>query len=732
MFWSSGRRRQRTAWIESEAEALVRELGNAGYDAARRKERGANDFSAARSWRAVKDAIARRTGQRQASIAVTPQDQTAQASPEPALASAAPPANDDVNFQELVAAIRSAPGGSKPIGTEASEPAATGDAPGPGRLDPDLDHRAERSVPDGASYRAAAWTDPALGSRASGFARFDASLAAAAAHTFLYHQSDRTDPMKAMDAMTSIDTPGPSMTQDEQARLLLEAVTDYAIYMLDPNGIVLSWNPGAERFKGYAASEIIGKPFSVFYTAEDIARGEPRRALDTATAEGRFASEGWRIRKDGRRFWASVAVDPIRAPDGALRGFAKITRDITAEVEAQRAVELAQAALFQSQKMEAIGQVTGGIATDFNNQLSVVRASLELVRKRLPKDHPSSGLIDNAVLGTVRAAALTKRMLSLSQRHELRSESIDLPSLVGEMIDLLQSCLGPSMTIDTEMAPTLNTILSDPRQIELALINLVLNAREAMPRGGAVTIAIREEHVPPGHRTNLAAGDYACLSVIDPGEGMDQTTLARAVEPFFTTRGTSKGSGLGLPMVHSIVTRSGGALALASVQGKGTTVELWFPIEQRQGKAASAPESSRGVGGRSGPLTVLAVDDDALVLVNLSAMIEDLGHKVQRAGSGRQALEILAREASVDLLITDQAMPGMTGAALVEMVMGMRPTLRTILASEPSERLPDMGDQVSLAKPFHQEDLARAIAEAFARDAPNQNVLTFPKRDIAP
>ena len=330
--------------------------------------------------------------------------------------------------------------------------------------------------------------------------------------------------------------------------------------------------------------------------------------------------------------------------------------------------------------------------------------------------------------GAVRGTSLTKRMLAFARHHELKLESINVPRLVDGMTDLLQSCLGPSMTIETRLPQTLNTILTDPNQLELALLNLALNARDAMPQGGVVTISLREEHIAPSLGSPMSAGQYACISVADSGEGMDETTRLRAIEPFYTTKGPGKGTGLGLSMVHGVVTQSGGRLVLRSAKGKGTTVELWFPLEKMGGEAACAPVSAQTPSERVLPLLVLAVDDDSLVLLNTVAMLEDLGHTVFSATSGRQALEILRRGAAIDLMVTDQAMPEMTGAMLAEAARNERPNLRVILASGYDELPRGTGvDIVKLAKPFSQDDLERAVAEALRSEPPGRNVVPFPR-----
>ena len=452
----------------------------------------------------------------------------------------------------------------------------------------------------------------------------------------------------------------------EQFRLLVQSVTDYAIYMLDKDGKVASWNAGAERIKGYAPEEIIGQHFSRFYSEEDREGGLPEHALEVAAREGRFEREGWRVRKDGTRFWANVVIDAIRDADGTLIGFAKITRDITEKLEAQRALEAAREALFQSQKMEAVGQLTGGIAHDFNNLLSAVLGSLELLRKRLPDDPKSTRLLDNAIRGAERGAALTQRMLAFARRQDLKPEPVDIPALVRGMTELLQTSLGPSITVEARFPLTLRAVQADSNKLELAVLNLAVNARDAMPDGGALIIAAREERAPPAG-SGLNRGGYICLSIADQGVGMDEDTLTKATEPFFTTKGVGKGTGLGLSMVHGMAEQSGGRLILKSREGQGTTAELWLPVA----KTAVPPlrrnkqESQQGAESRTRPLAVLAVDDDALVLMNTSAMLEDLGHTVFEAKSGQEALGIL-REEEIDLVITDQAMPHMTGAQLAE------------------------------------------------------------------
>jgi len=502
------------------------------------------------------------------------------------------------------------------------------------------------------------------------------------------------------------------LKSEQQFRLLVQGVTDYALYMLDPKGHVSSWNFGAQRIKGYRPDEIIGQHFSRFYTPQDRETGEPQKALDTAIREGRFEKEGWRMRKDGSRFWAHVVIDPIRDETGTLIGFAKITRDITERREAASALEQTREALFQSQKMDAIGQLTGGVAHDFNNLLMAVLGSLELLSHRLPPDDARARrFLDNAVQGAKRGATLTQRMLSFARRQELDPKPVALPTLVRSMVELLERSLGSAITIRTDMPDGLPAAQADANQLELAVLNLCMNARDAMPDGGEIHIAARCEKIAPGHKTGLPAGDYLCLSIRDQGEGMDAETLAKAAEPFFTTKGVGKGTGLGLPMVHGMAEQVHGRLMLDSAPGKGTTAAIWLPAA-KSAAAASQPGEASPEPLAQRALTILAVDDDALVLFNTVAMLEEQGHRVLEATSGEAALALL-QDKRIDMVITDQAMPQMTGAQLIDVIRARWPGLPVILATGYAELPAGMArDTPRLAKPFTEADLAKAMAES--------------------
>jgi CheY-like chemotaxis protein/two-component sensor histidine kinase len=362
--------------------------------------------------------------------------------------------------------------------------------------------------------------------------------------------------------------------------------------------------------------------------------------------------------------------------------------------------------------MEAVGQLTGGIAHDFNNLLMAILSSLEMIKKRLPDDPWLHRLLDNAVQAAERGSSVTQRMLSFARRQDLNTQAVDVAALVSGVTGLLQGSLGPTVVISQRMPAGLPPVMTDSNQLETALLNLMVNARDAMPNGGPIEITARAESVGPGFR--LKPGDYVCLSVADRGEGMDAQTLARATEPFFTTKGVGKGTGLGLSMVHGLAEQSGGALVLRSAPNKGTTVELWLPVAASP--AAPAGRASTPVlPEKPRTLKVLAVDDDALVLMNTAAMLEDLGHTPIEATSAAAALELLRQHTDVDVVITDHVMPGMTGSALARSIRQTWPELPIVLATGYAE-LPE-GQDIGLprlAKPFLQADLARVLAKVAA------------------
>src|SRR5947207_12737081 len=325
--------------------------------------------------------------------------------------------------------------------------------------------------------------------------------------------------------------------------------------------------------------------------------------------------------------------------------------------------EAALAQVHEMRKVESLGQLTGGVAHDFNNLLMAVLGNLELVRKFLPDDPKIRRLIDGAIQGAERGATLTKRMLAFARRQELKPETVEIPNLVDSMVEMLRRSLGPGIQITTGFEADVPPTRVDPNQLELALLNLALNARDAMPLGGKLTISAHRERVAAGDVPGLEPGEYVCITERDTGGGMDEGTLERATRPFFTTKGAGRGTGLGLSMVDGLVAQSGGAMRITSRQGAGTTVELWLPVSQAEAVERPRPAAPTLLED-SRCCRVLVVDDDPIVLAGTAAMLEDLGHVATEVESAEQALTILQADANIDLVITDHAMPAMTGTDL--------------------------------------------------------------------
>jgi signal transduction histidine kinase/CheY-like chemotaxis protein len=368
----------------------------------------------------------------------------------------------------------------------------------------------------------------------------------------------------------------------------------------------------------------------------------------------------------------------------------------------------AEKAYRQAQKMEVVGQLTGGIAHDFNNLLAAVLGNLGLLRKRLAEEPDAVRLVDGAIEGAERGKALTQRLLAFARQQDLRPVTVDVPELLRGTIEMLARSIGPSIEIRTDIAQDLWPVRVDANQLELALLNLGVNARDAMPDGGRVTLSARNETIEVGAGDTLAPGDYVCLTVADTGIGMDPATLSRATDPFFTTKGIGKGTGLGLSMVDGLAAQSGGSLRLSSSPGSGTTAELRLPCaEGRSTTRAAATDPTEALI----PYTILLVDDDGLVCSTTSNTLADLGHRVFEAPSGKRALEILRSGTAVDLVLTDQAMPGMTGLQLAAEIRASWPDLPIMLTTGYAD-LPDRGglNLPRLVKPYGQEEMAAAIA----------------------
>jgi PAS domain S-box-containing protein len=501
---------------------------------------------------------------------------------------------------------------------------------------------------------------------------------------------------------------------EERFRLLVQGVTDYAIYMLDPQGHVTNWNSGAQRIKGYAESEIIGRHFSQFYTEEDLATNLPQRALATAAREGKFEAEGWRLRKDGTRFWASVVIDPIRNDMGELIGFAKITRDITERRKTQEALEEAQAALFQAQKMEAVGQLTGGVAHDFNNLLTIIVNNLDLLTRnaREPRDVK---LIESAQRAAERGAKLTQQLLAFSRRQPLQPDTHSPNTLIEGFESVLRRACGEMIRLQLSLSPRIRWVSVDAPQFESALLNLIVNARDAMPNGGS--LKIMTGNVTLNERdsasTNLQPGQYVSIAVQDTGTGMAPETVSRVFEPFFTTKELGKGTGLGLSQVYGFVTQSGGHIKIDSTPGQGTKVTMLLPAQETGDEASEEDgETERPVRDSAG--TVLIVEDEPAVLEVASDIFDSLGYDVVTATDANEAVKVLDGNPSIDVLFSDVIMPnGMNGVELSRKAREMRPNLKILLASGyPMSALPSegLGSGVSfISKPYRWTELVEKL-----------------------
>jgi PAS domain S-box-containing protein len=521
---------------------------------------------------------------------------------------------------------------------------------------------------------------------------------------------------------------------EERFRLLVKGVTDYAICMLSATGEVTDWNTGAQRIKGYTEEEIIGTHFSRFYTEEDNARQAPATALKTAIREGNFESQAWRVRKDGSRFWAHVVIDPVYDSQGNMIGFAKITRDITEQRKAAEMLEQANAALLQSRKMEVIGKLTGGIAHDFNNLLAGIMGNLDLMRLRIVQGQLSGfdRHLDAAMSAVERSAALTHRLLAFARRQTLAPKPIDVTWLINSMMDLFRRTVGPNIEIESTVQNGLWWALCDQNQLENALLNLVINARDAMPASGKVVIkannmsaqetqAILDSHVQPG--------EYVMLSVTDTGAGMTPEVMEHAFEPFFTTKAFGKGTGLRLSTVHGFMNQSGGYITIDSEAGKGTTVNLYFPKHQAASDAPVANTSATAFPAADNKrpankrLTVVVVDDEPTVRTMLTEMLQQFGHDSLAAADAPDGLRTLESTAHVDLLITDIGLPGgMNGRQLANAARRLRPNLKVLLITGHAEQsvigkeaLPP-GMQL-LIKPFAM-DIFTAAVQSMTEDAP--------------
>ncbi len=505
---------------------------------------------------------------------------------------------------------------------------------------------------------------------------------------------DITDKKRADDALKA---------SEQQFRLLVQGVVDYAIYMLSPEGTVTNWNAGAKRIKGYDTTDIIGHHFSTFYTPEDRARSLPAHALGEAARIGRYEAEGWRVRKDGTRFWAHVVIDAIRDDTGQLIGFAKITRDITEREEAARSLERTREELFQSQKMEAIGQLTGGVAHDFNNLLSIISTAVQVLDAQ-GVSTPQKPVLQSIHRAVERGAALTQQLLAFARQQPLAPTVQDPNKVIGNFETVLRRGVGAHIDLRVALGADVHWVNIDEARLEAAILNLVVNARDAMPDGGTLDISTANATIAQGEHAALPPGAYVRITVADNGSGMPAEVLARACEPFYTTKPVGKGTGLGLSQVQGFIMQSGGALEVRSTEHAGTTITILLPAVKRDADSVQRA-SEREV--------ALIVEDEEELGKLAGSLFETLGYDVILTTNGAEALRVLGEKNDVDVLFTDVMMPGISGIELARKSRELVPDLKVILASGypvPALRAHGGLDEFAfISKPYRLSEIVKKL-----------------------
>jgi len=534
---------------------------------------------------------------------------------------------------------------------------------------------------------------------------------------------------------------------NNRLKLILESTTGYGILTIDLEGRITLWNPGAERLMGWTEEEMLGRPADIFFTPEERAQGIPAQEMKRAAETGRAVDDRRHVRKDGSRFYASGLMMPLRNGGGRLLGYLKVLRDRTLEHQAkealergvaERTAELAatnrqlvaqieerervEATLRQMQRLEAVGQLTSGVAHDFNNLLTVITGNIGILERmctdKLDADPRIRQRLTSMKDAATRGAKLTAQLLAFSRRQRLEAKAVDLNSIVAGMRDLLQSSMGGSIQLIMKFQPGLWPALVDPTQIELVILNLAINARDASPVGGdliveTANVAVREPATRP---EEPCPGDYVMVAVTDHGTGMSPDVLARAFEPFFTTKEVGKGSGLGLAQVYGFAKQSGGGVRIDTRVGAGTSIRVYLP--RAAGDAADMEELPHDAvrdGDHAHRKCILLVDDDTDVREVTAAILAERGYEVIEAGSGGSALDVLDRQGgSVDLMLMDFAMPGMNGSEVAREAHAKRPALPILFLTGYADlaAFRDIGDDQIVSKPYRDEDLLAKVQAA--------------------
>lgn len=514
---------------------------------------------------------------------------------------------------------------------------------------------------------------------------------------------------------------------EQQFRLLVQGVTDYAIYMLDVTGHITNWNAGAQRIKGFSQNEVVGTHFSRFYTQQDQENGIPAKALKTAMTEGRFEQEGWRVRKDGTTFMVHVIIDPIYNALGELIGYAKVTRDITEKHEAHVALRRTEQALQQAQKMEAIGKLTGGIAHDFNNLLQIIASNLHLIATDVVGNERAERRVTSALGGVSRGAKLASYLLAFGRRQALDPKVVNIGRLLLSMEDMLRRSLGDAIEVETTVSGGLWNTLVDVVQVENAVLNLSINARDAMNESGKLTIEVGNAFLDDAYARNHAEvtpGQYVMLAVTDTGSGMTPEVLNQAFDPFFSTKPEGQGTGLGLSMVYGFVKQSGGHVKIYSEIGHGTTVKLYLPRALENEDTLAAPTLEQIVGGSE---TILVAEDDEDLCETVVEMLVELGYRVLKADDAAGALAIVQSGVHIDLLFTDVVMPGVLRSPdMVRKARECLPNLAVLYTSGYTQNAIVHGGRLDpgvelLSKPYTREALACKIRQVIHKQQQNEH-----------
>jgi len=486
-------------------------------------------------------------------------------------------------------------------------------------------------------------------------------------------------------------------------QIFVESVSDYAIFVLDPSGHVASWNSTAEKIVGYTSEEIIGKHFSILYRPDERRAGVPIRALELAIQKGRHEVEGWRTSKNGTPFFVTGVLTAIRDDNANLIGFTSVLRDATERRDTQEKLVEAREQLAMAQKMEAIGKLTGGIAHDFNNLLMIIGGNAQMFKRLLDPKLPRA--IEAIQTAAKRGESLTRQLLTFSRRQHLSPTVVDLNASIRNIPPMIESSLRGNIVYKEKLSPTLWPVKVDLAELELAIVNIAVNARDAMPNGGVFMVSADNVTANKDVDQNRQSADFVAIEFSDSGTGIPPDLLSKIFDPFFTTKDVGKGSGLGLSQVYGFAHQAGGTVRAESKVGLGTAITIYLPAYA--GSQVDAPETSKREARRSQRPMVLVVDDSAEVAEVTSALFEQLGYETICRDSAEAVLSLLGDGAKIDLVFSDIVMPGtIDGVGLASEVRSLYPHLPVVLTTGYSDAAQAVPPNLPiLRKPFDTDAL---------------------------